>query len=430
VSRTETLEVLHGDSHVGTLSRRDGRMSFAYDDGWRHDPDATPLSLSMPLAAGQHRHGVVEPFLWGLLPDSENVLRQWGRKFQVPVTHPFGLLANVGRDIPGAMRIVPTDDVDASDDGAVEWLSDADIAERLRAVRRDRSAWLGAGEGGRWSLAGAQPKIALLHDDGWGQPSGRLATTHILKPAITELDDHDLNEHLCLRAANGVGMRAVQTSVIAFEEERAIVVRRYDRVRLSDGTWDRIHQEDMCQALGVHPTQRYQNDGGPSPGQIMELLRSAATPGQAEADVRSFVDALVFNWLIAAPDAHAKNYSILLQGPEVRLAPLYDIGSALPYSETHSDLYLPKLKLAMRIGDDYRVSSISAGAWDRFAAKIGVDRDWLRHRIAVLADSVPDALADATADPSVAELDSRLPTLLVDGVAERTKACAAMMARR
>jgi serine/threonine-protein kinase HipA len=425
-----TLEVLHGDTHVGTLSRRDGRISFGYDDAWRHDPDATPLSLSMPLTAGEHRHRVVEPFLWGLLPDSENVLRQWGRKFQVPVSHPFGLLANVGQDIPGAMRIVPTDDVAASQDGGIEWLSDADVAERLRAVRRDRSAWLGVGEGGRWSLAGAQPKIALLHDNGWGRPSGRLATTHILKPAITDLDDHDLNEHLCLRAANGVGLRAAQTSVSAFEEERAIVVRRYDRVRLPDGTWRRVHQEDMCQALAVHPAQKYQNDGGPSPTQIVELLRSAATPGQAEADVRSFVDALVFNWLIAAPDAHAKNYSVLLQGPEVRLAPLYDIGSILPYRETHSDLYIPKLKLAMRIGDDYRVASITAGAWDRFATKIRVERDWLRHRIAVLAGSVPDALVDAAADPMVAELDSRLPKLLIDGVADRAKNCAAMMTGR
>jgi serine/threonine-protein kinase HipA len=430
VSRTETLEVLHGDTHVGTLSRQDGRISFTYDAGWRHDPDATPLSLSMPRNAGEHRHRVVAPFLWGLLPDSENVLRQWGRKFQVSVSHPFGLLANIGQDIPGAMRIVPTDDVDASQDGAVERLSAADVAERLRAVRRDKSAWLGPGEGGRWSLAGAQPKIALLDDNGWGQPSGRLATTHILKPAITELDDHDLNEHLCLRAANGVGMNAVQTSVVAFEEERAIVVRRYDRVRLADGTWGRVHQEDMCQALGVHPAQKYQNDGGPSPRQIVELLRGAATPRQADADVRSFVDALVFNWLIAAPDAHAKNYSILLQGRDVRLAPLYDIGSALPYSETHSDLYISKLPLAMRIGADYRIRSITAGAWDRFATMIGVERDWLRHRIAVLADSIPDAFADAAADPMVAELDSQLPKLLIDRVADRAQSCAATMTRR
>jgi serine/threonine-protein kinase HipA len=429
VSRSEVLRVLLDDLHVGDLSRRDGRISFAYDDRWRHHPSATPLSLSMPLAATEHPHRVVEPFLWGLLPDSENVLQQWGRRFHVSISHPLGLLANVGQDVPGAMRIVPTGDaaVDGTRNDEVEWLSEADVAERLRNVRRDKAAWLGPGNGARWSLAGAQPKIALLYDGGWGQPSGRLATTHILKPAITDLDDHDLNEHLCLRAANAVGLRSVQTSVVGFEEERAIVVRRYDRARRSDGTWQRVHQEDMCQALGVHPSHKYQSDGGPSASDVVRLLRSAVSPRQAEVDVRTFVDALVFNWLIAAPDAHAKNYSILLQGPEVRLAPLYDIGSAVPYSDSRPDLYLPKLPLAMSIGGAYRIQAITAGAWDRFAADLRLERDWLRERIVTLADAVPDALADAAADPLVAELESPLPKRLVEGVADRARSCAALM---
>ncbi|WP_245343949.1 HipA domain-containing protein [Bradyrhizobium japonicum] len=96
---------------------------------------------------------------------------------------------------------------------------------------------------------------------------------------------------------------------------------------------------------------KYQNDGGPSPADVIELLRTYST--DRVADVDTFVDALGFNWLIAGTDAHAKNYSLLLAGgPHVRLAPLYGIASILP----HDDVDLQKIKLA--IGGDYKLSQL------------------------------------------------------------------------
>jgi hypothetical protein len=47
-----------------------------------------------------------------------------------------------------------------------------------------------------------------------------------------------------------------------------------------------------------------------------------------------FAGALAFNWLIASTDAHAKNYGLLLAGRQIRLAPLYDIASILPYDSS------------------------------------------------------------------------------------------------
>jgi len=47
---------------------------------------------------------------------------------------------------------------------------------------------------------------------------------------------------------------------------------------------------------------------------------------------------------------HAKNYSLLLAADQVRLAPLYDIASALPYGAHER-----KLRFAMKIGADYQV---------------------------------------------------------------------------
>ena len=47
----DRLTVLMGTAVAGTLSRpAENRLRFEYDDGYRAQSDATPLSLSMPLA--------------------------------------------------------------------------------------------------------------------------------------------------------------------------------------------------------------------------------------------------------------------------------------------------------------------------------------------------------------------------------------------
>jgi HipA-like protein len=68
------LLVLLDGHDVGLVRYRRGRLSFAYAETWRSGAGAYPLSLSMPLAAAEHPHGAIEPFLWGLLPDNEVVL--------------------------------------------------------------------------------------------------------------------------------------------------------------------------------------------------------------------------------------------------------------------------------------------------------------------------------------------------------------------
>ncbi|WLA95960.1 MULTISPECIES: hypothetical protein [Bradyrhizobium] len=48
---------------------------------------------------------------------------------------------------------------------------------------------------------------------------------------------------------------------------------------------------------------------------------------------------------------------MLANGPTVRLAPLYDIASILPYD----DVDLQKMKLAMKIGGEYKLGQIGGG---------------------------------------------------------------------
>jgi serine/threonine-protein kinase HipA len=235
-----------------------------------------------------------------------------------------------------------------------------------------------------------------------------------------------VNEHLRLEAARRLGLTAAVSSVQSFEDERVIVVDRYDRVYDRDGRLRRLHQEDVCQALGLMPTAKYQNEGGPSPEAIIALLRRVIRPAAtAEQSVAGFVDALAFNWIIVGTDAHAKNYSLLLSANQVRLAPLYDVTSALPYD----DMYLPKLKLAMRIGGEYRAEAVSGRHWRRFAEANSLDPEGVTARISELARRAPEAFAAAAALSAVGELGSSLPDRLVGAIDERSRACLRAMTR-
>jgi serine/threonine-protein kinase HipA len=333
------------------------------------------------------------------------------------------LATPVGHDCAGAVRFGAPDDVGEllARPADVTWLSDDDVAQRLRDLRQDATAWLGRDFTGQFSLAGAQAKTALLHEGGrWGVPSGSAATSHILKPAVAGLDDHDLNEHLCLDAARRAGLVVARTRVAQFGDETAIVVDRYDRRRLG-GRLVRIHQEDVCQALGVAPWRKYQNEGGPSAQDVARLLRAVMPPRVADEALWRLLDALAWNWLIAGTDAHAKNYSLLLAAGEVRLAPLYDVASVLPYG-----IHEKKLRLAMKIGGSYDVFPYR-NTWPRAAQDLGLDPERVLERVADLAARAPDAIADAASAADVESLGRALPARLVDLIAERVERCAAML---
>jgi serine/threonine-protein kinase HipA len=422
---TDSLVVLVDDAIAGTLTRqRRGRLRFDYDDEYRERPNATPLSVSMPTQVRSHADAAITPWLWGLLPDNDAVLARWARQFHASASSPFSMLSTpIGHDCAGSVQFAPPEDIETviARPGEVTWLTDDDLAERLRDLEQDATSWLGQRFTGQFSLAGAQAKTALLYRDGrWGVPTGSIPTSHILKPAVTGLDDHDLNEHLCLDAARRAGLTVARTGVARFGDESAIVVTRYDR-RTVDGDIRRIHQEDLCQALGFPPSRKYQNEGGPGPKEIVALFRRAMAPRVVTDAIWRFIDALAWNWLIAGTDAHAKNYSLLIATNDIRLAPLYDVASALPYG-THER----KLRLAMKIGGDYRVYPWR-NTWPAAAQELGLDPDETVQRVDALAARAPDAFADAVSADDVSNLRRDLPGRLVDLVADRVGRCQALL---
>jgi len=234
----------------------------------------------MPLRIAEHGHEQVDAFLWGLLPDNDGVSKRWGERFHVSHRHPFQLLSYVGEDCAGAIQLVQPDKVEAflsQQNAHIQWLSPAELEDRVKTVLRDQSATRFAQDHGQFSLAGAQPKIALHYDSKgkrWGIPEGSIPTTHILKPATDDFDGKAEVEHLCLRLAAKLNFAVPPTQVIDVGGTQVFVARRYDRT--PDGM-HRIHQEDMCQALSHPPHHKYQNQGGPGPLEIVNLLRTSSS---------------------------------------------------------------------------------------------------------------------------------------------------------
>lgn len=422
MSARELIACVEGEEMGCVAQSAQGRLQFTYSGQWLDSERAFPLSLSMPLQKAPHPHGRIDTFLWGLLPDNASILQSWGRRFHVSPRNAFALMTHVGEDCAGAVQFLTPEQAERSrkkrrDD--VAWLSESEVGLRLRELRSDHAAWRLARDLGQFSLAGAQPKTALLFDRGrWGIPSGRMPTTHILKPPNAHFDGFPENEHICLRLAQSLGLPVAESRVMQFDGEIAIVISRYDRVHTATG-WRRVHQEDLCQAMGVPPARKYQNDGGPGARAILALLRGYSSA--AVRDTETFIDTLALGWLIAATDAHAKNYSILISaGQQVRLAPLYDIASVLPYARFDVN----RVKLAMKVGDRYRLQQVGLREWHKAAVELRLEPDGLILRLTRMAREIPDHLTVIRREVRDAGLEHPIIERLITRLSGRARLCA------
>jgi len=369
---SELVAIAGGNLEVGRLYSERDSIRFAYNEDWRASRSSYPLSLSMPLAGSSYGDGVIRPYIRGLLPENQTTLRAISQQHHVSPGNPFRLLEIIGEDCPGAIQWIPSDRADTFLSGTVEsgidWITESELCSRMAELISNQEPTR-LPDRGRFSLAGAQPKMALHHDDrGWGIPYGRSPTTHILKPSEERFDHFAHNEHFCLRLAEALGMRVCDSEVKDMDGLHVIVAKRYDRLAQGERVI-RIHQEDMCQALARSPSQKYQSEGGPSPKDIFELLEEYSN--RAKEDQGRFLDALIFNWLIAGTDAHAKNYSLLIASGQIRLAPLYDIACYLPYAFSEGNRNLRNVNSAMKVGNKYDLFRIEKHDWEQAANNWG-----------------------------------------------------------
>lgn len=412
-----TLDVHMDGTRAGTLSMTGaGNIAFSYDDAYRNAPGSTPLSLSMPKVMARHRQRVALPFVQGLLPDNERALASLATTYQVSARSPFALLEHVGADVAGALQLLPPGDesTDATADRAVlEPISEDEVADDLaRVIDAYRTgAPLRGRERMRISLAGAQPKIALvaLPDGTWARPGPGAPTTHILKPEYsaprTTADERypglTTVETFSLAVARHAGLRtpAARTWTSPDGQLRALVVERYDRHLGPDGVVHRDHQEDLCQALAVPPAKKYQHvDDGPGVGAVGELLRQRLQPSDRIEVAGDFLALLTLNIALVNTDAHAKNYSLLLDGDTVRLAPAYDVLSIAPYEKPESAATDGPLTFPMRIGDDYRISGMHGAVIAAEGRRLGLTTEESEDVVDRVLTAVPGALEQARED--------------------------------
>jgi serine/threonine-protein kinase HipA len=425
---TKELAVLIDSSPIGSLVQdQRGQFHFYYEDSYRKLATAVPLSLSMPLSVPEHGDKSVRSFLWGLLPDSDDTLTQWGKRFGVSPRNPFALLSHIGEDLQGAIQMVSPDRfADLRKREGITLLSREALAKGFAELIRNPGATQFAEGGGQFSLAGAQRKKALyLVNAKWYEPRGRTPTTHILKPSIPGLAGQIENEMFCVRLAPRLDLPAPTCWAEQFGDLSVVVVERYDRRRLSGrkvlpidrsgGEVHRIHQEDCCQALMVDPRNKYQRDGGPGVRAIMELLSGSGRPSE---DRDRFMRACIYNFVIGGSDAHAKNYGLLLSARgRFRLAPLYDISSWLPYSKDRKED-----RFAMSIDGYYHFDRILPRHWQAEARKCGYDGAravaHVRDILAQLPDEATSLFASCRQEGSATPEMKRLLELMLMRVKE------------
>jgi serine/threonine-protein kinase HipA len=378
----ELVVTLYGQQ-AGTIVESGGTLRFRYDTGYLSNPSATPLSLSMPMSDVVYTRSRIETFIKGLLPDNEAVRRLWATRFGVRPGDTFGLLAAIGSDAAGGALFTP--EPVTTSVGSLEPISQAGIGRRLRRIARDATAWQEGDE--HWSLAGAQAKFPLRKTPtGWAIPHGSEPSTHILKPGILGLPANALIEHVSMRTAGRLGLPVAETKYRSFSGQPAIVVKRFDRRAGSSGQLIRVHQEDLCQALSVIPQKKYESDGGPGVAAIVKLLREYTTDDSSDL----FIQAVIVNYLLGAPDAHAKNYSVLLAGRTATLAPLYDVSSGIPYTDPGPLLRFPRA--AMAIGQGRAFGELTLRNWQRMAAATDYAEEQIVAWVRQHAANVPSAL--------------------------------------
>jgi serine/threonine-protein kinase HipA len=402
-----------------------GRLSLAYVPEWQASDAAQSISLSLPYVQAEHPHRPVSSYLAGLLPDNTEILRGWANQFGVSPENPFALLSHMGEDCAGAVQFVREERLEEvlHSKGTIEPVTEQDIADALARIRQNAPPWAEAEDRrGMFSLAGAQAKIALAQTQaGWGRPSGRAASTHILKPPTNpQFPGIEINEHVCLSLARHLGIPAASSYVQHFGEEVAIVVQRFDRRPDGSGIV-RVHQEDTCQALGLPPERKYQQDGGPGFAEMADLARTnSADP---DADLQRILGAAAINWIIAGTDAHAKNYSWFLTiGDQVLMTPLYDLISALPYYPIDNGV-----RLAMPIGGENRILHVRRAQWERFADVLGADRDQVLEYVRGLAREVPTALTQVVNTAGGDGLDGAVLEQLETNILANAERCALLL---
>jgi serine/threonine-protein kinase HipA len=405
----KALNVWMNGQLVGTWQVYKNRPhQLQYADSWLDSPNRRVLSLSMPFWPGNRpiEGELVENFFDNLLPDNGEIRRRIQRNFKTKDTSPYELLAEIGRDCVGAIQLL-VEDQEPSGWNKIEArpLSILEVEKHLKTaitttLPGERK------EDFRISIAGAQEKTALLwHNNQWHVPIGATPTTHIMKLPLglvgnmqADMSSSIENEWLCSKIIQAYGIEIADCEISQFGKTKALVVKRFDRQLSKEKTfWLRLPQEDMCQALGVPPSMKYESDGGPGMADILKLLRASNKPKQ---DRITFYKAQILFWMLAATDGHAKNFSIFHEAANTfRMTPLYDVLSTWPIignQANHLSWHKARSAMAFRSKNvHYKLKEILPRHFYSVAEKLGLGGE-IKDTVEDILEKTPVVISNVT----------------------------------
>ncbi len=368
----KSLDVKYSGQNVGKLSQDEsGKMSFQYDSDWVSNGFA--ISMSLPLQNESFSEQKCRPFFEGLLPE-DAVREEIARNLGVSSRSDFALLREIGGDCAGAISV--GDSKNALSDKYEEQIAGERLIESLKPLTGKP---LFAGEKDvRLSIAGSQRKLPIIYKNGnFYLPHGDIPTTAIIKPEIQGIDGSIENELFCLALAQKIGIPVPEFELLKLDR-KYLVIKRYDRAE-KNGNVVRLHQEDLCQAMGIPSENKYQKDGGPSFKDLFEVIRKHSS--QPALDIRNAVRMAIFNYVIGNADAHGKNFSFLIGKDAVKLAPFYDLLSTAVYPNLSQ-------KMAMKIGNKYEPNDVFRRHWQAFAEDISVKAEFVEKEMKYVSTAV------------------------------------------
>jgi serine/threonine-protein kinase HipA len=248
---------------------------------------------------------------------------------------------------------------------------------------------------GRQVMSGTQAKLVF-----WKQaipggealyhlPENGAPTTVLIKRPSGRYPWLVENEWVCQRLAASIGLPAAETEIVPHpsgrSEDALLMSRRFDRIEHDAGI-TRIHQEDMCQALGVSSLRKYQHDGGPGVDKMAALLRQKTADPVMELE--RLAKMVLLHVVIGNTDAHAKNFALLYTDVRPTLAPMYDTLSTWLYRDILGDRY------AMQIGSAATPDQLHRPAFERLARDLGSTPAQLRRWVEEVLDGVHQHLPE------------------------------------
>lgn len=384
------LRVLWDDVEVGRLEPTRGRdYVFSYDPSYLARPNARPISAALPVRSEAFAADITAAWFGNLLPEGE-IRSHVARRLGVSERNDLALLAAVGGECAGAISVVSVDMPAAPRLQRREPLGWSELEAMVN--RRPRPSLLALIIGGgtlRLSLAGAQDKLPVrLDGDALSLPASDEPSTHLLKVASDAFPGLVENEFFCLEAARRVGL-PVARARMAPTTTPMLLIERYDRVIERGGRVTRLHQEDLCQALGVPTEHKYEAEGGPSFADVFDLVtRICGRPLIARRDLLRWT---LINVLIGNADAHAKNVALIHGAIQDKdppaLAPFYDLVCTAIYPELSR-------RQAMKIGGESRRERVAARHWQRFAEAANLRPAYLRQEGLALCEAVPRVMRE------------------------------------